>query len=170
MTTCWSCQRPHTGYVWCPHCSAPVDTGSKEAERSLSWQQDPRNRRKVGLGAGIEAYQALLEGHRAHPDDDEIAEDLDRAKAAMEVAWLEHVAAEHRVSETAADSRAGMQSYRLGRVVSHHLLRHRARAACARLNTATQHRIIRSNTDLHYVVCKAKRGPWRYRVEEWRRP
>lgn len=167
-TTCWSCHRPHTGYVWCPHCSAPVDTGSEEAERSLSWQQDPRNRRKVGLGAGIEAYQALLEGHRAHPDDDEIAEDLDRAKAAMEVAWLEHVAAEH-VSETAGDSRPGMQSYTFQRTVSHHLLRRRARAACAKLNTAAQQRIIRSNVNVRYLVVRAERGPWRWRVEEWRR-
>jgi predicted transcriptional regulator len=46
----------------------------------------------VTLADQTEAYQALLEGHRAHPDDDEIAEDLRRARAAMEVAWLEHVA------------------------------------------------------------------------------
>lgn len=43
------------------------------------------------LADETEAYQALLEGHRAYPDDEEIAEDLDRARAAMEVAWLKHV-------------------------------------------------------------------------------
>lgn len=36
-----------------------------------------------------EAYQALLEGHRRDPDDDELYEDLQKAKAAMETAWLE---------------------------------------------------------------------------------
>lgn len=39
---CWSCLRPHTGHVWCPHCSAPVDPGSLEAEASVYWQNDPR--------------------------------------------------------------------------------------------------------------------------------
>lgn len=34
------------------------------------------------------AYQALLEGHRAEPDDEEIWLDLLKAKAAMEIAWL----------------------------------------------------------------------------------
>lgn len=23
--TCWSCHYDHSGDVWCPHCSAPVD-------------------------------------------------------------------------------------------------------------------------------------------------
>lgn len=34
------------------------------------------------------AYQALLEGHRAEPDDEDIWDQLCRAKAAMERAWL----------------------------------------------------------------------------------
>jgi hypothetical protein len=36
----------------------------------------------------IQAYQALLEGHRAFPDDELIYQDMLKAKAAMEVAWL----------------------------------------------------------------------------------
>jgi hypothetical protein len=36
------------------------------------------------------AYQALLEGHRAHPEDVAIARELATAKEALEVAWLEH--------------------------------------------------------------------------------
>ena len=34
------------------------------------------------------AYQALLEGHRACPDDEDLYLDLLKAKAAMEIAWL----------------------------------------------------------------------------------
>lgn len=41
------------------------------------------------LAEASEAYQALLEGHRAHPDNDELYEDMLKAKAAMEIAWLE---------------------------------------------------------------------------------
>lgn len=41
--TCWVCDRAHTGSVWCPHCSAPVDPGSVEAQRSPYWASDPRN-------------------------------------------------------------------------------------------------------------------------------
>lgn len=40
---CWSCHRPHTGSVWCPHCSAPVDPSSYEARGSARWANDPRN-------------------------------------------------------------------------------------------------------------------------------
>jgi len=36
-----------------------------------------------------QAYQALLEGHRAYPDDEHIHEDMLKAKAAMEIAWLQ---------------------------------------------------------------------------------
>jgi hypothetical protein len=36
------------------------------------------------------AYQALLEGHRAHPDDEALFQHLVQAKAALEVAWLRH--------------------------------------------------------------------------------
>jgi hypothetical protein len=43
--TCWSCQRAHTGAVWCPHCSAPVDVNSDEARLSPYWARDPRNTR-----------------------------------------------------------------------------------------------------------------------------
>lgn len=35
------------------------------------------------------AYQTLLEGHRHDPDNELIYEDMLKAKAAMEVAWLE---------------------------------------------------------------------------------
>lgn len=44
------------------------------------------------LDEATEAYQVFLEGNRAHPDDELIADDLDKARAAMEVAWLEHLA------------------------------------------------------------------------------
>lgn len=40
------------------------------------------------LAAATEAYQAMLEGQRAHPDDEDIAEDVEKARAAMEVEWL----------------------------------------------------------------------------------
>lgn len=47
----------------------------------------------TALGAEIEAYQALLEAHRARPHDDELYEDLLKARAAMERAWLQSLAA-----------------------------------------------------------------------------
>ena len=40
------------------------------------------------LASETEAYQALLEGHRACPDDEELYLDMLKARAAMEVAWL----------------------------------------------------------------------------------
>jgi hypothetical protein len=40
------------------------------------------------LAAETEAFQALLEGHRANPDDEDLYRDMLKAKAAMEVAWL----------------------------------------------------------------------------------
>jgi hypothetical protein len=40
------------------------------------------------LAAATEAYQALLEGHRRDPDDELLWEDLEKARTAMEVAWL----------------------------------------------------------------------------------
>lgn len=40
------------------------------------------------LDAETSAYQTLLEGHRAKPDDEHIREDMLKAKANMEVAWL----------------------------------------------------------------------------------
>jgi hypothetical protein len=45
------------------------------------------------LGVEVEAYQALLEGHRAHPEEQQIFDDLLKARAAMERAWLELLAA-----------------------------------------------------------------------------
>ena len=41
------------------------------------------------LALETQAYQALLEGHRAEPDDELIYQDMLKAKAAMEVAWLQ---------------------------------------------------------------------------------
>lgn len=41
------------------------------------------------LAFETQAYQTLLEGHREHPDDDHIFEDMLKAKAQMEVAWLQ---------------------------------------------------------------------------------
>jgi hypothetical protein len=35
-----------------------------------------------------EAYQALLEGRRAHPHDEALTRDLALAKAALDSAWL----------------------------------------------------------------------------------
>jgi hypothetical protein len=49
--------------------------------------------RPTTLGVEVEAYQALLEGHRAHPDEAQIFDDLLKARAAMERAWLELLAA-----------------------------------------------------------------------------
>jgi hypothetical protein len=40
------------------------------------------------LASETEAYQALLEGHRACPDNEELYLDMLKARAAMEVAWL----------------------------------------------------------------------------------
>ena len=40
------------------------------------------------LALETQAYQALLEGHRAAPDDELIYQDMLKAKAAMEIAWL----------------------------------------------------------------------------------
>lgn len=43
----------------------------------------------LDLAAETAAYQTLLEGHRADPDDELIYQDMLKAKAAMEVAWLQ---------------------------------------------------------------------------------
>lgn len=37
-----------------------------------------------------QAYQALLEGCRAHPEDRALADSLAKAKAALEAAWIHH--------------------------------------------------------------------------------
>lgn len=42
----------------------------------------------AALSAATEAYQAYLEGCRAHPLDDELAMDLIRARREMDLAWL----------------------------------------------------------------------------------
>jgi hypothetical protein len=41
------------------------------------------------LSLETQAYQTLLEGHRAVPDDELIYQDMLKAKAAMEIAWLQ---------------------------------------------------------------------------------
>lgn len=40
------------------------------------------------LAAETCAFQSLLEGHRADPDNDELFADMKKAEAAMETAWL----------------------------------------------------------------------------------
>jgi hypothetical protein len=42
------------------------------------------------LAAATEAYQAMREGHRHDPDNEDLFEDLLKARAEMETAWLEH--------------------------------------------------------------------------------
>jgi hypothetical protein len=42
------------------------------------------------LALESEAHQAMLEAHRAHPDDEELYADYLKAKARCEVAWLSH--------------------------------------------------------------------------------
>lgn len=43
------------------------------------------------LAEESEAYQAMLETARTHPDNDEVQDDLIKARAALEVAWLDHI-------------------------------------------------------------------------------
>ncbi|MGZ6709073.1 MAG: hypothetical protein ACXVFN_19295 [Solirubrobacteraceae bacterium] len=43
----------------------------------------------LNLAFETQAYQALLEGHRADPDNEDLFTDLQKAKAAMEIAWLQ---------------------------------------------------------------------------------
>jgi hypothetical protein len=43
----------------------------------------------LNLAAETEAYQVLLEGHRMDPDNEHLYLDLLKARAAMEVAWLQ---------------------------------------------------------------------------------
>jgi hypothetical protein len=40
------------------------------------------------LALETEAYQALLEAHRAEPDNDELYADMKKAEAVMETTWL----------------------------------------------------------------------------------
>jgi hypothetical protein len=46
----------------------------------------------VTLAEATEAFQAYLEGHRRDPDDEELWEDLCRARRALEVEWLRRAA------------------------------------------------------------------------------
>ena len=43
----------------------------------------------LNVAAETQAYLALLEGHRADPDNEDLYTDLHKAKAAMEIAWLQ---------------------------------------------------------------------------------
>lgn len=43
----------------------------------------------LNLATETQAYQALLEGHRADPDNEDLYTDLQKARAAMEIAWLQ---------------------------------------------------------------------------------
>jgi type II secretory pathway component PulM len=43
----------------------------------------------LNLAAETQAYQTLLEGHRMDPDNEDLYVDLQKAKAAMELAWLQ---------------------------------------------------------------------------------
>jgi hypothetical protein len=47
----------------------------------------------LNLAIETQAYQALLEGHRADPDNEDLYTDLQKAKAAMEIAWLQFAVA-----------------------------------------------------------------------------
>lgn len=74
---CWACETGHTGTVWCPHCSAPVDPGSEEARRSPWWQDDPR----------LHVVRQLTRMHRGAPLDPAAAQEfgvaIDAVKQAM---------------------------------------------------------------------------------------
>jgi hypothetical protein len=47
--------------------------------------------RDFDLSMETQAYQALLEGHRADPDDELLYQDMLKAKATMEIAWLQRM-------------------------------------------------------------------------------
>lgn len=47
----------------------------------------------LNLAAETQAYQTLLEGHRMDPENEDLYVDLQKAKAAMEVAWLQSAVA-----------------------------------------------------------------------------
>jgi hypothetical protein len=47
----------------------------------------------LNLAAETQAYQTLLEGHRMDPENEDLYVDLLKAKAAMEVAWLQSAVA-----------------------------------------------------------------------------
>jgi hypothetical protein len=54
------------------------------------------------IATETEAYQALLEGRRAHPGDEAMSRYLAQAKAALEVAWLGHTGSATRPTPAAA--------------------------------------------------------------------
>ena len=43
----------------------------------------------LNLAAETQAYQTLLEGHRMDPENEDLYVDLQKARAAMEIAWLQ---------------------------------------------------------------------------------
>ena len=47
----------------------------------------------LNLAAETEAYQTLLEGHRMDPDNEDLYIDMLKARAAMELAWLQSAVA-----------------------------------------------------------------------------
>jgi hypothetical protein len=47
----------------------------------------------LNLAMETQAYQVFLEGHRTDPDNEQLYQDLLKAKAAMEVAWLQLLSA-----------------------------------------------------------------------------
>jgi hypothetical protein len=74
------------------------------------------------LAVATEAYQALLEGHRRDPDDEELWEDLQKARAEMEVAWLEEAVRgpTKRVTREQAISRATETGLHAGYAITVH--------------------------------------------------
>jgi len=49
----------------------------------------PRMDRPSALDGALAALQAYLEGHRRDPDNEELEQDLRKARAEVEIAWLE---------------------------------------------------------------------------------
>lgn len=45
----------------------------------------------MAIADEFSAYQTYLEGARAYPDDEQIAADLERARRAMQIAWLDEI-------------------------------------------------------------------------------
>lgn len=46
----------------------------------------------MSLAEATQAYQSYLEGHRHDPDNEELYDDLCKARVAMEIAWLHEAA------------------------------------------------------------------------------
>lgn len=66
------------------HLSDPPPMGPDDVASVGEWGP-------VGYDLALEtqAYQALLEGHRADPDNAELHQDMLKAKAVMETLWLQ---------------------------------------------------------------------------------